>query len=93
MHGTTARSTGLFVDTANDSPSHHFICVSSCTEPQECCCERSEQQQTCLIVRCGCLVKANREHLKLPAFELNGISFSFVLAFSAMCFPGFLTYV
>ena len=30
-------------------PSHHFICWSSCTEPQECCCERSEQQQTCLI--------------------------------------------
>ena len=24
-----------------------LICSSSCTEPQGCCCERSEQQQTC----------------------------------------------
>ena len=22
---------------------------SSCTEPQECCCEQSEQQQTCFL--------------------------------------------
>ena len=33
-------------------PSHHFTCWSSCTEPQECCCERSEQQKTCMIESC-----------------------------------------
>ena len=46
-HGTIASSGGLLVNTANGSPSHHFTCSSSCTEPQECRCERSEQQQTC----------------------------------------------
>ena len=46
-HGTTASCACLSVNTANESPSHHFICSMSCTEPQECCCERSEQQQAC----------------------------------------------
>ena len=47
-------------------PSHHFICWSSCTEPQECCCERSEQQQTCYFQYLLCTV--------LFAIELTLIS-------------------
>ena len=46
--GIIASSAGRLVNTANESPSHHFICSRSCTEPRECCCERSKQQQTCI---------------------------------------------
>ena len=55
-HGTTASSAGLLVNTANESPSHNFICSSSCTESQECCCERSEQQQTCIYNNASCYI-------------------------------------
>ena len=27
-----------------------LICSSSCTEPQGCCCEQGEQQQTCIYI-------------------------------------------
>ena len=38
------------MNTAIKRHKNNHICSSSCTEPQGCCCERSEQQQTCYIV-------------------------------------------
>ena len=56
-----------------------IICSGSCTEPQECCCKRSEQQQTCeywFVVQIG-QTRSYNKILKL--FSLTKIAIAFLL--------------